>query len=355
MKSSPSNAENSGPEPAGLIADVSGASAEPVTAAEPIVSILDVLQRGERFLVCSHARPDGDAVGSMLALGMTLAQLDKQVDMVSADRLPELYRLLPGAAGIRVVDSVNRRYDAVILLECDGLERAGIKGLDASFLINIDHHFSGRKYAQLNWIDQQAASVGEMVYRLIIEAGAHITPEMAECLYTTLLTDTGGFTYGSVDASTFEMARTLATAGADPVKIAQRVCYSAPASKMLLLGVALQHLRREGRTAWLWITHQDMVRTCAAEEDCEGIVNFAVGIADIEAAAFLRELPDGHVRVSLRSKGKLNVAILAERLGGGGHKNAAGCTLDGPLARSLEEIPAMLRAAVASATDGSPD
>ena len=106
-------------------------------------------------------------------------------------------------------------------------------------------------------------------------------------------------------------------------------------SKMLLLGAALSNLHREGRMAWLWVTHQDMVRTCAAEEDCEGIVNFAIGIADIEAAAFLRELPEGRIRVSLRSKGKLNVAEIAERLGGGGHENAAGCTVDGPLPAPL--------------------
>jgi len=311
---------------------------------DPIHAILKILRRGDRFLVCSHARPDGDAVGSMLAMGMLLEQMGKHADLVTADRIPHLYRRLPGAAAIRPTLRVDGPYDAAILLECDGLERAGLDGLEAFFLINIDHHLSGSAYAQMNWIDCQAASVGEMVYLLAKAAAVTITPEMATCLYTTVLTDTGGFTYGSIRASTFELARELVLAGAEPVRIAQEVCYSTPISKMLLLGAALNNLHREGRIAWLWVTHHDMVRTCAADEDCEGIVNFAIGVAGIEAAAFLRELPEGRIRMSLRSKGTLNVAAIAERLGGGGHQNAAGCTVDGPLARALDEILRILRA-----------
>lgn len=314
--------------------------------ADPVQAILDVFRRGQRFLVCSHARPDGDALGSMLACSMLLAQMGKQVDVVTADHVPTLYRRLPGANHIRPAVEISGAYDAIVLLECDDLARAGLRGLEKYFLINIDHHVSGRGYAHLNWIDCEAPSVGEMVYRLVRAAGATVTPQMATCLYTTVLTDTGGFSYGSIRASTFELARDLVAAGADPVRIAQEVCFSTPISKMLLLGAALNNLHREGRVAWLWVTHQDTVRTCAVDEDCEGIVNFAIGVADIEAAAFLRELPEGRIRMSLRSKGKLNVAEVASRLGGGGHDNAAGCTVDGPLARALDEILALLRSAL---------
>jgi phosphoesterase RecJ-like protein len=219
--------------------------------------------------------------------------------------------------------------------------------LEKFFLINIDHHISGREFAHLNWIDRDAASVGELVYRLVKAAGAAVTPQMATCLYTTVLTDTGGFCYGSTGASTFALARDLTLAGADPVAIAQEICFSTPTSKMLLLGAALSNLKREGRLAWLWITHEDMVRACAVDEDCEGIVNFAVCISGVEAAAFLRELPERRIRLSLRSKGRVNVAAIAERLGGGGHENAAGCTLDGPLVRAIDEILAELRPSVA--------
>jgi phosphoesterase RecJ-like protein len=177
---------------------------------------------------------------------------------------------------------------------------------------------------------------------------------MATCLYTTVLTDTGGFTFGSIRASTFEFARDLVLAGADPVAIAKEVFYSTPTSKVLLLGAALSNLTREGRLAWLWVTHRDMVRTCATEEDCEGIVNVAVGISGVEAAVFLRELPERSIRLSLRSKGKVNLAAIAEKLGGGGHGNAAGCTLDGPLSCALDEILRELRSSVASFSAGGP-
>ena len=137
------------------------------------------------------------------------------------------------------------------------------------------------------------------------------------------------------------------TAGADPIRIAQEVYFSAATSKVLLLGTALSSLKREGRVAWVSISHADMMRANAAEEDCEGIVNYALSIAGVEAAAFFRELPERRIRVSLRSKGRANVAAIAERLGGGGHENAAGCTLDGPMGRALEEILKELRTGVA--------
>ncbi len=323
-------------------------------AADPVAAILDFLRKGEKFLVCSHSRPDGDAVGSVLAMGMLLEQMGKRADLVTADRVPTIYRGLPGAEGIRHAMRVHGPYDAVILLECDGMERARLLGLEQFKLVNIDHHLTGRHYATLNWIDHSAASVGELVYRLVKAAGGTITSEMATCLYATLLTDTGGFTYGSVKASTFGVAQELVLAGADPVGIARDICFSATMSKVLLLGAALNTLTREGRMAWLWITHQDMVRTCAAEEDCEGIVNAALGIAGVEVAVFLRELPEKNVRLSVRSKGKVNVAEISERLGGGGHGNASGCTLDGPLGRALDEILAELRPAIAREFPGSP-
>lgn len=314
---------------------------------DPIAAILEVLRRGERFLVCSHTRPDGDAVGSMLALSMILRQIGKRADLLSADRIPTLYRWLPEADTIRTAMDAHGPYDAAILLECDSVQRTRLRGLEKFFLINIDHHVSGRPFAHLNWIEHDAVSVGEMVYRVGQAAGARLTPEMAKCLYTTVLTDTGAFCYGALRESTFALARDLVGAGADPNAIAREVFFSVPASKLLILGAALRNLKREGRIGWLWVTHQDMVRACAAEEDCEGIVNIALGMSDIEAMVFLRELPDGRVRLSLRSKREVNAAMIAARLGGGGHENAAGCTLDGPLSRALDEILSELRHALA--------
>lgn len=323
------------------------------TPAHPVDAILRALREGERFLVCSHSRPDGDAVGSVLAMGMLLEQMGKRADLVTADRVPLVYRKLPGADGIRTALRVHGPYDAAILLECDSYERTRLRGLEKFKIINIDHHTSGRLWGDVNWIDCSAAAVGQLVHRLVRAAGAKVTPEMATCLYTTLLTDTGGFLFGTLQGSTFELAHELVDAGADPIRIAQNTYFSTPMSKLLLLGAALTNLHREGRITWVWVTHEDMVRTCAAEEDCEGIVNYALSVADVETAVFLRELPEGQIKVSLRSKGRVNVAELAELKGGGGHENAAGCTLEGPLARALEEILKELRPRVAKL--GHPD
>jgi phosphoesterase RecJ-like protein len=232
----------------------------------------------------------------------------------------------------------------VILLECDGLERTRLEGLENRFLINLDHHTSGRAFAHVNWIDSNACAVAEMVYQLAGAAGVEITPDMATCLYTAVLSDTGSFCYEGTDAHTFELARNLVRHGADPVLIAQEVYFSNPAAKILLLGAALANLQHDGSLGWLWVTQNDMERTHAAEEDCEGIVNYAIGIRGIEVAVFLRELHDDRVRLSLRSKGRVNVASIAERFGGGGHENASGCTLDGPLPAATERILQYLRA-----------
>jgi phosphoesterase RecJ-like protein len=325
----------------------SGTDSSQDSKQDPMAAIFQVLRQGERFLVCSHSRPDGDAVGSMLAMGMLLKQMGKHADLYTADPIPALYRALPGAGEIRFAIHVQGHYDAAILLECDGLARTKLRGLDEYCTINIDHHLTGSRFANLNWIDRHAASVGELVYRMVKAAGMTVTPEMATCLYTTVLTDTGGFSYGSTRAGTFALAHELTLAGADPVRIAQDVFYSTSTAKMMLLGAALNNLKREGHLAWLWVTMADMERTGATEEDCEGIVNYAVYISGVEGAAFLRELPEERIRVSLRSKLWLNVAVIAERLGGGGHENAAGCTLDGPLSRAMEEILGALRAGLA--------
>jgi phosphoesterase RecJ-like protein len=303
-----------------------------------IHAVLEAIERGQRFLVTAHARPDGDAVGSMLACAMILEQLGKQVDMVSCDRVPLIYRSLPCASAIRQVQRVEGEYDAVILLECDGIERSRLRGLEGRFLINIDHHVSGRTFASINWIDTGACAVAEMVYKLAALAGVRITPEMATCLYTAVLTDTGSFCYEGTDAHTFELAAELVRHGAKSAVIAKDVYFSQPTSKMLLLGAALSNLRREGRIAWMWVTHDDMVRTNAAEEDCEGLANYAIAIAGVDVAIFLRELNTHRVRLSIRSKGDVNVARIAERFGGGGHQHASGCTLDGPLPEAAEMI-----------------
>jgi bifunctional oligoribonuclease and PAP phosphatase NrnA len=316
----------------------------------PIDAVLSSIARADRLLVTAHARPDGDAVGSLLACWMMLQRMGKHAEMALSDRVPFIYRSLPCAAQVRHWSQVEGDYDAVILLECDGIPRTRLGGLENRFLINIDHHTSGRDFANVNWIDSSACAVAELIYQLADGAGVNITGEMATCLYTAVLSDTGSFCYEGTDAHTFELARNLVHCGADPVLIAQDVYFSNPVAKMLLLGAALANLHHDGPLAWLWLSENDMDRTHAAEEDCEGIVNYAIAIAGIEVAVFLRELLDHSVRLSLRSKGRVNVATIAERFGGGGHENASGCTLDGPLSTATEQILMCLRSELAAAT-----
>jgi bifunctional oligoribonuclease and PAP phosphatase NrnA len=308
--------------------------------------VLSCIQQANHVLVAAHARPDGDAVGSVLACWMLLRQMDKPAEMALSDQVPRIYRSLPCSSLIHHWSRVDDRFDTAILLECDSIERCRLEGLESRFLINIDHHVSGRHFANVNWIDTGACAVAEMIYRLALAAGARITPEMAACLYTAVLTDTGAFCYEGTGAHTFELAGDLVRYGAQPASIAQSVYFSNPPSKMLLLGSALSNLRRDGGLCWLWVTYEDMKRTGAEEEDCEGIVNYAIGISGVQAAVFLRELDDGRVRLSLRSKGTVNVARIAERFDGGGHENASGCTLEGPVSVATERILAELRAEV---------
>jgi phosphoesterase RecJ-like protein len=250
---------------------------------------------------------------------------------------------LPFADRVVQTDRINGNYEAAIILECDSIQRTRLQGLENQFLINIDHHTSGRQFAQVNWIDPHAIATAEMVYRLAREVGVQISPEIATCLYTALMTDTGSFMFKGTNECTFALARELALAGADPFQCARNIYFAHSTEKMRLLGAALSNLHREGPLAWIWVTREQMERSHAKEEDCEGIVNYALSIQDVEVAAFFRELPDGRYRVSLRSKGKLNVADIAERFGGGGHECASGCSMDGPLSNAVARMLALIR------------
>jgi len=305
--------------------------------------ILTEIDRRERFVLTSHARADGDAVGSTLACREILRRMGKQADAVLRDGVPRVYQHLPFAPSVIQGERVNGKYDAAILLECDSIQRTRLAGLESHFLINIDHHKSGRTFADVNWIDPLAVATAEMVYRLAKQAGVKITPEIATCLYTAVLTDTGSFMFEGTSEHTFELARELVLAGAHPATCARHIYFGHSTAKMRLLGSALSALERAGPLAWIWTTQEEMERVGAKEEDCEGLVNYALSIGDVEVAAFFRELPGGRFRVSLRSKGGLDVARIAEQFGGGGHACASGCSVDGPLDRAIDSILTRIR------------
>lgn len=307
--------------------------------------VLTEIRQRERFVLTSHARPDGDAVGSTLACYEILRQMGKHAEVVLHDGVPRVYQSLPFADRVTQSANVNGDYQAAILLECDSIHRTRLEGLDQQFLINIDHHRSGRNFAHVNWIDPRAVATAELVYKLAKAAGVKITPEIATCLYTAVLTDTGAFMFEGTSEHTFELARELVLAGADPVVCAQHIYFGHSTAKMRLLGAALSALQREGPLAWIWVTQEQMERVGAKEEDCEGLVNYSLSIGDVEVAVFFRELPDSRFRVSLRSKGKIDVAAIAEQFGGGGHTCASGCSVDGPLHAAVESVLSRIRKA----------
>src|SRR5450432_2767890 len=305
--------------------------------------VLKHIEQRSRFVVTSHARPDGDAIGSALAFRQILRAMGKEAEVVLHDGVPRIYQPLPYAHDVVQSENVNGDFEAAIILECDSIQRTRLHGLENKFLINIDHHVSGRPFAQVNWIDPKAVATAEMVYRLAREAGVKVSPEIATCLYTAVLTDTGSFMFEGTNEHTFELARELVLAGADPAHCARNVYFAHSTAKMRLLGAALSDLHRDGPLAWISVTQEQMERSRAKEEDCEGLVNYALSIHDVQVAAFFRELPEGRYRVSLRSKGDINVATVAESFGGGGHKSASGCSLPGPLSSAAEQIISRLK------------
>ncbi|PYX91188.1 MAG: bifunctional oligoribonuclease/PAP phosphatase NrnA [Acidobacteria bacterium] len=312
--------------------------------------VIKKISEHESFVLTSHARPDGDAIGSVLACSQILQALGKRAQIILSDGVPVLYRRLPRAESVIQASEVNGACEAAIILECESLQRTRLRGLERPFLINIDHHASGRPFANLNWIDPSACATAEMVYHLARRAGVKITADMATCLYTAVLTDTGSFRFSGTNHRTFALAEELVRCGADPVRIGQAVYFSNPISKTLLLGAALRNLKRDGALAWMHVTREDMAACQASDEDCEGLVNYALGNAGIEVAAFFRELENGRFRVSLRSKGAVNVAAVADELGGGGHECASGCSVEGPLAAAENLVLGKLRCILSHAS-----
>ena len=305
--------------------------------------VLQEIRARRRFVVTSHARPDGDGIGSALACGQILRVMGKEAEVVMHDGVPRIYQNLPFADRVIQANAVPAN-DAVIMLECDSTRRAQLDGLERCFLINIDHHASGRNFGHINWIDSTVMATAELVYRLARLACVPVDRDIATCLYTALMTDTGSFMFEGTNEHTFTVARELVLAGADPAHCARHIYFGHSTAKLRLLGAALSNLHRDGPLAWIWVTQEQMTRFGAREEDCEGLVNYALSIADVQVAVFFRELPDRRYRISLRSKGEVNVSTVAEHFGGGGHKCASGCSLDGPLDTAVSRIVDRLRA-----------
>jgi phosphoesterase RecJ-like protein len=311
--------------------------------------VVELIETKRRFAITSHVRPDGDSLGSSLGLYWLLRALEKDVEVIMRDPVPHAYQKLPGTEDVRVTPSVDRPYDAVFVIECSDITRPGLVDLEKQFVVNIDHHSTTALFGTINWIDSTASAVGEMIYNLCKATGVRVTKEMAECVYTALITDTGSFHYSNTTERTFKVASELVRAGVKPAKISEAVFASYPWSKVQLLSEVLSTAKRDesGRVAWMRQSLEMMERTGATEEDGDGFVNYPLTVGEVEAVALLKECAPGVYRTSLRSKGDVNVARIAEKFGGGGHRNAAGCTLRGDWEEAEQTVARLLSEAVA--------
>mgnify|MGYP006196292149 CR=1 FL=1 len=297
--------------------------------------LLRKIRSGHRFLLTSHKNPDGDSIGSALGLARIVRTLGKGAVIWFRDAPPSLYQALPGAerihAGTEPPAGWPDKFDATIVLECPSLDRTGLEqALGERPIVNVDHHLGNQLYGEVNWVDSSAPAVGEMVYRLARGLKLEIDEATATCLYLTLVTDTGGFRFANSTPEAFEAAAALVREGASPEQVSLWLHESQPEAVLRLLGQMLASLEIHdgGRIATVELTPEMFERAGAGVGDSEGLVDYPRSIAGVEAVALLRHQQDGSLKLSLRSRGEVDVERVARHYGGGGHKNAAGCVVD---------------------------
>lgn len=300
-----------------------------------IARIADEIKKKRVFAITAHVSPEGDALGSELALAIALRQLGKEASVINFDPVPRQLRFLPHDKVIKDKKEIEGSFDALFVLDCGDIERTNLfKDAPPSvpLVINIDHHLTNKKFGHINWVEESAAATGELIYYLIERLGLRITPDIAICLYTTLLTETGNFNYSNTSSKVLRIAADLVEAGADPWKIAVSLGENSP-ERLRLLGELLINIEksRDGKIAWFTITNELFERTKTSAEDTENLVNYPRSLLGVEVALLFREVSPDSFKISLRSNGVVNVAEIATKFAGGGHKYAAGCLVKGRL------------------------
>ncbi len=308
-----------------------------------IEHIIQVLKNNDFFLVTSHLNPDGDSVGSQLALVSLLEEMGKRVVIIDEDPVPDNLRFLPQSDRIAFINSKLRRTEdcpqVSLVLDCSDLERVGkvaelVKETD--LIINIDHHISNDKFGDIDLVDEQASAVGEQIFDLIKSLGYPVGEERAISLYTAILTDTGSFQYANTTPRTHQIVASLLKEGVSPSLLAERVYRVSSFPRQKLLGLSLATLERssDGSIAWFRLTREMYWQSQASPQETNGFINCIGSLQGVKLALLFREREDRKVKVSFRSKGELNVASLAKHFGGGGHRGASGCLIEG----SIEEV-----------------
>jgi phosphoesterase RecJ-like protein len=312
--------------------------------------VADAIRQRQRFVVTSHARPDGDAVGSSLAMAYALRTLGKDVRVVSRDAPPPPLLVFPGVPEIEIVSEIGDPADAVIVMECGDVRRPGIEGVERGSVINIAHHPGNLLYGALNWMDLSAAACGEMVFDLAEELSVPLTFEIALHVYIAIMTDTGQFHYSNITPKTFDICRQCMEAGVNPPAVARPMVDDTRLGPRRMFGAVGRrvHLAPTGRIATLSVDKQ-LTHDCGGTyEDTEGLINLPLTVKEILAVVFYKEIGPGDWRVSMRSKGNIDINAIAKEFGGGGHKNASGCSAHG----ELTALQAIFEQKITRAIDG---
>lgn len=321
------------------------------TSATP-ADVVACLRRAKHVLIASHTSPDGDAIGSELAAAELVGRLGGCARVINHDPAPASLMFLPEAGSILVQptlpDGLPNLFDLALVLECPDLDRTGFPELANLPILNIDHHLGNTRFGRLNYVDEHAAAVGEMLLEVVEASGVGLTPDMATCLYTALVTDTGDFRYSNTTPRALSAAARLVAGGAEPHRIADALWYQIPERVIRITAAVLATLRRHenGRIAVVHCDRAMLHAAGAAPPDTEELINHVRSIAGVEVAVFIKEFsPD--IRVSMRSRGTVDVQGVAASFGGGGHRNAAGCRLEQSEWTDAEaRIVAALRAAL---------
>lgn len=302
-----------------------------------VPAILKLIENGRRFLVASHESPDGDALASTLALANALREMGKEVVAYNRDGVPAAFDFLPGAQ--TVVRSIENEavFDAGFILDAGELRRAGTHLRDACrTLVNIDHHPHSEHFGSIHYVDEGASATGALIYRILKAAGHDISPAVATCIYTAVLSDTGSFRYSNADPEAFRIGAEMVEKGVSPWGIASGLYESQGAERLRLLARALATLTVSpcGRYASVSVTTDMYEETATGPEHTDGFVNYPRSIRGVEVALFFRQVGPAAYKVGMRSKGQIDVGALSRHLGGGGHHNAAGAVVEG----TLEEV-----------------
>ena len=319
----------------------------------PVEAIAEVFQKHQSFVLLSHVRPDGDAIGSQLALGFSLMAMGKTVFLINEDGLPENLAFLPGSDRIATPPADPLDIEVAVALDTATKPRLGERALhaasNAKLWINIDHHISNPKYGDINHIDATSPATGEILYTLITALGMPIPVETRDAIYVAISTDTGSFQYPSTTARTYRIAADLIDRGLDVGTLNSRTYDDHPYRRVELMRALLNTLVRSenGVLAHWELRDQTRLDLALRPEDSEGLIDIIRAIRGVQLAVFFEELPDGKIRVSMRSQDKrLDVCEIARPFGGGGHTLAAGIRMTGPLEDARDRLLAAIQATV---------